>query len=158
MITSRVIGALGPRPLGGAPGAPGAATPPPEKKIFLFSFRLFHFHFHWEEDISLFVCFSLWSGHWHGGRRLTSYLLHWPAVLHSFETFASFQIFTYILRVNCTKLSDSPLNIWQMYLEQIWSKCVLPVASQPFAFLLNYFLSGLRLPSLNFKGPHYMSS
>ena len=36
MITSRVIGALGPRPRGGAPGAPGAATPPPEKKIFLF--------------------------------------------------------------------------------------------------------------------------
>ena len=36
-ITSRVIGALGPRPRGGAPGAPGAATPPPEKKIFLFS-------------------------------------------------------------------------------------------------------------------------
>ena len=35
-ITSRVIGALGPRPLGGAPGAPGAATPPPEKNMFLF--------------------------------------------------------------------------------------------------------------------------
>ena len=36
MTTSRVIGALGPLPRGGAPGAPGAATPPPEKKIFLF--------------------------------------------------------------------------------------------------------------------------
>ena len=41
IITSRVIGALGPRPLGGAPGAPGA--PPPPAKVNIFILLLFAF-------------------------------------------------------------------------------------------------------------------
>ena len=35
IITSRVIGALGPRPRGGAPGAPGAPPPPAMVNIFI---------------------------------------------------------------------------------------------------------------------------
>ena len=35
IVTSRVIGALGPRPRGGAPGAPGAPAPPAIVKIFI---------------------------------------------------------------------------------------------------------------------------
>ena len=86
IVTSRVIGALGPRPLGGAPGAPGAPpAPPPAGERNISSFSSFVFSGFFVKRLRLFfqsVC--AWDIDMGEGLTDSCYLLHFASALKDF--------------------------------------------------------------------------